>query len=140
MKTNKSSYVRAALSRKNQKIYEENLKAIEGMGRAKKTAKAILNAVCNHPVLNIPELADIIKVSKWTTTKIVKRLVDLEILLPMRKSEQRYQVYCCARAVGTVRDLYANDLAGQTRSGVFLNFAGRTKAIAQAYTPNNSSI
>lgn len=136
MKTNKSSYVRAALARKNQKIYEEDLKAIEGMGRAKKTAKAILNAVCNHPVLNISELADIIKVSKWTTTKIVKRLVDLEILQPMRKGKQRYQVYCYARTVATVRDLYANDLAGQTRSGVWLNFDGRTEAIAQAYTPS----
>ena len=137
MKTNKSSYVRAALARKNQKIYEEDLKAIEGMGRAKKTALAILNTVCDHPVINIQELADIIKVSKWTTTKIVKRLVDLEILLPMRKGKQRYQVYCYARAVGTAKELYTNDLSGQTRSGVWLNFDGRTEAIAEAYTSTN---
>ena len=137
MKTNKSSYVRASLARKNQKIYAEDLRAIEGMGRAKKTAKATLNAVCNQPIVNISELADIIKVSKWTATKIVKRLVDLEILLPMRKGKQRYQVYCYARAVGTAKELYTNDLSGQTRSGVWLNFDGRTEAIAQAYTPSN---
>ena len=137
MKTNKSSYVRAALAGKNHKIFTEDLKAIESMGRAKKTAKAILNAVCNHPVTTIPELADIIKISKWTTTKIVKRLVDLEILVPMRKGKQRYQVYCYARAVGTAKELYTNDLSGQTRSGVWLNFDGRTEAIAQADTPTN---
>ena len=137
MKTNKSSYVRAALASKNHKIYAEDLKAIEGMGKAKKTAKAILNTVCDHPVINIQELADIIKVSKWTATKIVKRLVDLEILLPMRKGKQRYQVYCYARAVGTAKELYTNDLSGQTRSGVWLNFDGRTEAIAQAYTPSS---
>ena len=122
--------MRASLSRKNHKIYAEDLRAIEGMGRAKKTALAILNTVCDHPVINIQELADIIKVSKWTTTKIVKRLVDLEILLPMRKGKQRYQVYCYARAVGTAKELYTNDLSGQTRSGVWLNFDGRTEAIA----------
>lgn len=137
MKTNKSSYVRATLAGKNHKIYAEDLRAIEGMGRAKKTALAILNTVCDHPVINIQELADIIKVSKWTTTKIVKRLVDLEILLPMRKDKQRYQVYCYARAVGTAKELYTNDLSGQTRSGVWLNFDGRTEAIAQAYTPSS---
>lgn len=137
MKTNKSSYVRATLARKNQKIYNEDLKAIERMGRAKKTAIAILNAVYNHPTVNISELAKLIGVTPWTATKIVKRLVDLDILLPMRKNKQRYQVYCYAKAVGTAKALYTNDLSGQTKSGVWLNFDGRTEAIAQAYTPTN---
>ena len=135
MKTNKSSYVRATLAGKNHKIYAEDLKTIEGLGRAKKTALAILNVVRSHPVLNISELANLIKVSKWTTTKIIKRLVDLEILVPMRKGKQRYQVYCYARAVGTAKELYTNDLSGQTKSGVWLNFDGRTEAIAQTDTP-----
>ena len=136
MKTEKESYQRLLKSKKNQKILDEYKSKIETMGRAKKSALAILNILSNQPKATIPDLVSLTGLSKQTVWSITKRLVAEGILCPMTDKE-RYQTYCLSRIEGTAKELFACDMSLQNKAGVFLSFSGRTEAIAEAYTSTN---
>jgi len=135
MEIEKTSTLRAALSRTNQKLFDEDLEKIKGLKRAKKTALAIFNIIQQHPKISVSEIVNLTHISKQAVSKCVKKLVALEILCPMKK-QPRYQIYCYPRVLGTAKELYSNDLSNQNRSGCSISFVGKEAAIAQALIPS----
>lgn len=134
MRTEKESYQRVLKTKKNQKILDGYQTKIKTMGRAKKSALAILNILSNQPKATIPDLVSLTGLSKQTVWSITKRLVAEGILCPMTDKE-RYQTYCLSRIEGTAKELFACDMSLQNKAGVFLSFSGRTEAIAEADKP-----
>ena len=136
MKKIKESYIRATLSKRNQKAIDEDIKTIKkDMGRAVPTAMAILGVLCTNPKVSIPELVKITGRSKQTIGKIVKILVKKHIMCPLT-DKKRYQVYCYRNIIGNAKELFGGDLGTQNKSGVSLNFSGKEAAIIEANTPS----
>lgn len=134
MKRTKESYQRLLKSKKNQRILDEYKSKIETMGRAKKTILAIFNILSTQPKATIPDLVSLTGLSKQTVWSITKELVNKGILCTMT-DKKRYQTYCLSRIEGTARELFACDMSLQNKAGVYLSFAGRTEAIAEADKP-----
>lgn len=134
MKQEKESYKRLLKSNKNKKILGEHLAKIETMGRAKKSALAIFNILKTKPKVTTSELIKLTNLSKETVCKTIKALKEKEIICPMT-DKKRNQIYCLAQIEGTARELFACDMSLQNKAGVYLSFAGRTEAIAEAGTP-----
>ena len=134
MEQRKKSYKRLLKSKKNQGILGEHKSKIETMGRAKKSALAIFNILKTKPKVTTSELVKLTNLTKETVCKTIKALKEKEIIYPMT-DKKRNQVYCLSQIEGTARELFACDMSLQNKAGVYLSFAGRTEAIAEADKP-----
>lgn len=134
MKTEKESYQRLLKSKKNQKILDEYKSKIETMGRAKRSALAILNILYKHPKTTIPELVKLTNLTKQTVWKTINALAQKDIVCSMT-DKKRYQTYCLSGIEGTAIELFACDMNLQNKAGIYLSFDGRTKSIAEVDTP-----
>ena len=134
MKQVKDSYTRLLKSNKNKKILDEYKSKIETMGRAKKSALAIFNILKTKPKVTTSELVKLTNLTKETVCKTIKALKEKEIVCPMT-DKKRNQIYCLSQIEGTAKELFACDMSLQNKAGVYLSFAGRTEAIAEADKP-----
>ena len=134
MKQEKESYKRLLKSNKNKKILDEHLTKIKTMGRAQKSALAIFNILKTKPKITTSELVKLTNLTKETVCKTIKALKEKEIVCPMTDKE-RNQIYCLSQIEGTAKELFACDMSLQNKAGVYLSFAGRTEAIAEADKP-----
>lgn len=134
MKQVKDSYKRLLKSNKNKKILDEHLTKIKTMGRAQKSALAIFNILKTKPKITTSELVKLTNLTKETVCKTIKALKEKEIVCPMTDKE-RNQIYCLSQIEGTAKELFACDMSLQNKAGVYLSFAGRTEAIAEADKP-----
>lgn len=134
MRKQKDSYQRLLKFNKNKKILDAYESKIETMGRAKKSALAIFNILKTKPKVTIPELVKLTDLTKQTVWKTIKALEKNEIVCSMT-NKNRYQIYCLSGIEGTPKELFDCGINLQNKAGIYLNFAGRTEAIAEADKP-----
>lgn len=87
-----------ALSR----LHDENVKKIEGMGRAAKTARMVFDYLEQNPIIDIRKTADALKLSFTTVSTTVKRLIE-EGILVQTNNASRSRVFCYEAYMAVLR-------------------------------------
>ena len=138
MRTNTESNFRSDLSTANDKFFDKDLELIknnkEVIGRSTQTAESILNVLRDNHTITIPELVKLTGISKQNITNTVNKLVAVGIMKEIT-GKDRYRVYCYSHKLGTANDLCNNDIGTQNKQGCWLNFVGKSEAIARASIP-----
>ena len=134
MKTGKKSLIRKSVALANQDVLNRDLERVQTIGRSHISATAILKAFANKPQMTINEIMDATKYARKNIINSVNKLVDMGILHPTL-GKQRNEIYSYSDMIGQAGELTINNTRTQSKSGTYLNFAGRDYAIRQADTP-----
>ena len=133
MKTDKKSLIRKSVALVNQDVLARDLERVQTIGRSHISATAILKAFSHKPQMTINEIMDATKYARKNIINSVNKLVDMGILHPTL-GKQRNEIYSYSDMIGQAGELTINNTRTQSKSGIYLNFAGRDFAIRQADT------